>query len=149
MKKLLYSILALASVLTLVACSPDTKSPAKDTVQSAEKTTMLEDSSSTDKGLSSIEDFKTTLEKNGITITETRDKEYTMIQAIDGKAFDLEDGSTVEVYKYENNDTFKKIKTDHTLLDQPVDVYGDYVVWIVNPSEQKDRIVEIFNNSFK
>ena len=99
------------------------------------------------KTATSIDDFKQKLKTNGFTIEREQEKSASLVQAKEGKGFVLSDGSSVEVYQYEsNNPYFSKIKEDKKLLDQPVTIYGNFVVMIVNPTDSKNKILDSFKD---
>lgn len=149
MKKLLTTSAILLSATVLVACS-NNQSATKDsaeqpkTKQSEAKETKASEKPASKKA-KSLDDFKKALEDNGFTIEREQEKSSSLVQAKDGKGFVLPDGSSVEVYQYEeNNPYFATIKKDKKLLDQPVTIYGDFVVMIVNPTDSKDKILDSF-----
>jgi hypothetical protein len=149
MKKLLTTSALLLTAISLVACS-NNQSATKDnsdqpkTEQSEVKETKTSEKTASKKA-TSLDDFKKTLEDNGFTIEREQEKSSSLVQAKDGKGFVLPDGSSVEVYQYEeNNPYFATIKKDKKLLDQPVTIYGDFVVMIVNPTDSKDKILDSF-----
>lgn len=147
MKKLLTTSTPLLTTIFLVACSSN-QSAAKDssdqpkTEQSEAKETKASEKPASKKA-TSLDDFKKALEDNGFTIEREQEKSSSLVQAKDGKGFVLPDGSSVEVYQYEeSNPYFATIKKDKKLLDQPVTIYGDFVVMIVNPTDSKDKILD-------
>ena len=149
MKKLLTTSAILLSATVLAACS-NNQSATKDsaeqpkTKQSEAKETKASEKPASKKA-KSLDDFKKALENNGFTIEREQEKSSSLVQAKDGKGFVLPDGSSVEVYQYEeNNPYFATIKKDKKLLDQPVTIYGDFVVMIVNPTDSKDKILDSF-----
>lgn len=149
MKKLLTTSAILLTAISLVACSSN-QSATKDssdqpkTEQSEVKETKTSEKPASKKA-TSLDDFKKALEDNGFTIEREQEKSSSLVQAKDGKGFVLPDGSSVEVYQYEeNNPYFATIKKDKKLLDQPVTIYGDFVVMIVNPTDSKDKILDSF-----
>lgn len=149
MKKLLTTSALLLTTIFLVACS-NNQSATKDsseqpkTEQSEAKETKSSEKPASKKA-TSLDDFKKALEDNGFTIEREQEKSSSLVQAKDGKGFVLPDGSSVEVYQYEeNNPYFATIKKDKKLLDQPVTIYGDFVVMIVNPTDSKDKILDSF-----
>lgn len=149
MKKLLTTSAILLTATVLVACS-NNQSATKDsaeqpkTEQSEAKETKASEKPASKKS-KSLDDFKKALEDNGFTIEREQEKSSSLVQAKDGKGFVLPDGSSVEVYQYEeNNPYFATIKKDKKLLDQPVTIYGDFVVMIVNPTDSKDKILDSF-----
>lgn len=148
-KTLITSAILLAATFTLAACS-NNQSAAKGsseqpkTEQSEAKETKVSEKPASKKA-KSLDDFKKALEDNGFTIEREQEKSSSLVQAKDGKGFVLPDGSSVEVYQYEeNNPYFATIKKDKKLLDQPVTIYGDFVVMIVNPTDSKDKILDSF-----
>lgn len=144
MKKLLTTSAILLTATVLVACS-NNQSTTKDSSEQpkTEQTKAKEKPAS--KKATSLDDFKKALEDNGFTIEREQEKSSSLVQAKDGKGFVLPDGSSVEVYQYEeNNPYFATIKKDKKLLDQPVTIYGDFVVMIVNPTDSKDKILDSF-----
>lgn len=150
MKKLLTtSAILLTATFALAACSSDksaTKGSSEQpkTEQSEAKETKASEKPASKKA-TSLDDFKKALEDNGFTIEREQEKSSSLVQAKDGKGFVLPDGSSVEVYQYEeNNPYFATIKKDKKLLDQPVTIYGDFVVMIVNQTDSKDKILESF-----
>ncbi|MFS9059010.1 hypothetical protein [Streptococcus infantis] len=150
MKKLLTtSTILLTATFTLVACSSNqstTKGSSEEpkTEQSEVKETKASEKPASKKA-TSLDDFKKALEDNGFTIEREQEKSSSLVQAKNGKGFVLQDGSSVEVYQYEeNNPYFATIKKDKKLLDQPVTIYGDFVVMIVNPTDSKDKILDSF-----
>lgn len=147
MKKLLFttSIMLLSAVI-LIACSNGRTDNASSGATS-EKVTQSSSKSVKKKTATSIDDFKQKLKTNGFTIEREQEKSASLVQAKEGKGFVLSDGSSVEVYQYDSdNDYFKKIQKEKTLLGQPVNIYGNFVVMIVNPTESKDKIIESFNS---
>ncbi|RSI99573.1 relaxase/mobilization nuclease domain-containing protein [Streptococcus mitis] len=149
MKKALITSAILLSATVLVACS-NNQSATKDsaeqpkTEQSEAKETKASEKPASKKA-KSLDDFKKALEDNGFTIEREQEKSSSLVQAKDGKGFVLPDGSSIEVYQYEeNNPYFATIKKDKKLLDQPVTIYGDFVVMIVNPTDSKDKILDSF-----
>lgn len=147
-KTLITSTILLATTFTLAACSSNqstTKGSSEQpkTEQTEAKETKTEKPAS--KKATSLDDFKKALEDNGFTIEHEQEKSFSLVQAQDGKGFTLPDGSSVEVYQYEEgNPYFASIKKDKKLLDQPVTVYGNFVVMIVNPTDSKDKILDSF-----
>ena len=143
MKKLLLTTSVLLTVTILTACSNNetaTKASESKTEQTPQANTQ-----SSKKTATSIDDFKQNLEANGFTIDHEQEKSASLVQAKEGKGFVLSDGSSVEVYQYEsNNPYFAKVKEDQKLLDQPVSIYGNFVVMIVNPTDSKDKILDSF-----
>ena len=149
MKKLITTITILLSATALVACSNNQSATKNSSEQpKTEKSEVKEMKTSekpTSKKATSLDDFKKALEDNGFTIEHEQEKSFSLVQAKDGKGFVLPDGSTVEVYQYEDgNPYFASIKKDKKLLDQPVTIYGNFVVMIVNPTDSKDKILDSF-----
>ena len=149
MKKLLTTITILLSATALVACSNNQSTTKGSSEQpKTEKSEVKEMKTSekhTSKQATSLDDFKKALEDNGFTIEHEQEKSFSLVQAQDGKGFTLPDGSSVEVYQYEkDNPYFASIKKDKKLLDQPVTIYGNFVVMIVNPTDSKDKILDSF-----
>ena len=150
MKKLLTtSTILLAATITLVACSSNQSAAKDSSEQPKTEQSKTEETKASEKPVSkkaiSLDDFKKALEDNGFTIEREQEKSSSLVQAKDGKGFVLTDGSSVEVYQYEeNNPYFATIKKDKKLLDQPVTIYGDFVVMIVNPTDSKDKILDSF-----
>ena len=148
-KTLITSTVLLATAFTLVACSNNQSATKNSSEQpKTEKSEVKEMKTSekpTSKKATSLDDFKKALEDNGFTIESEQEKSFSLVQAKDGKGFVLPDGSSVEVYQYEeSNPYFASIKKDKKLLDQPVTVYGNFVVMIVNPTDSKDKILDSF-----
>ena len=148
-KSLITSTVLLATAFTLVACSNNQSATKNSSEQpKTEKSEVKEMKTSekpTSKKATSLDDFKKALENNGFTIESEQEKSFSLVQAQDGKGFILPDGSSVEVYQYEeSNPYFASIKKDKKLLDQPVTVYGNFVVMIVNPTDSKDKILDSF-----
>ncbi|PMR65772.1 hypothetical protein [Streptococcus intermedius] len=145
MKKLLFTTSILLSAVILTACS-NNETATKSSQAKTERTSQTTAKSSK-KTATSIDDFKQKLKTNGFTIEREQEKSASLVQAKEGKGFVLSDGSSVEVYQYDSdNDYFKKIQKEKTLLGQPVNIYGNFVVMIVNPTESKDKIIESFNS---
>ncbi|MFS9337111.1 hypothetical protein QM361_03560 [Streptococcus intermedius] len=147
MKKLLFTTsIMLLSATILIACSNGRTDNASSGATS-EKVTQSSSKSVKKKTATSIDDFKQKLKTNGFTIEREQEKSASLVQAKEGKGFVLSDGSSVEVYQYDSdNDYFKKIQKEKTLLGQPVNIYGNFVVMIVNPTESKDKIIESFKD---
>ena len=148
-KTLITSTVLLATAFTLVACSNNQSATKNSSEQpKTEKSEVKEMKTSekpTSKKATSLDDFKKALEDNEFTIESEQEKSFSLVQAQDGKGFILPDGSSVEVYQYEeSNPYFASIKKDKKLLDQPVTVYGNFVVMIVNPTDSKDKILDSF-----
>lgn len=149
MKRLLTTSAILLSATVLVACS-NNQSTTKDSLEQPKtEQSKTEETKASEKPASkkatSLDDFKKALEDNGFTIEREQEKSSSLVQAKDGKGFVLPDGSSVEVYQYEeSNPYFATIKKDKKLLDQPVTIYGDFVVMIVNPTDSKDKILDSF-----
>ena len=148
-KSLITSTVLLAAAFTLVACSSNQSATQNSSEQPKTEQSKTEETKITEKPASkkatSLDDFKKALEDNGFTIEHEQEKSFSLVQAQDGKGFTLPDGSSVEVYQYEEkNPYFASIKKDKKLLDQPVTIYGDFVVMIVNPTESKDKILDSF-----
>lgn len=149
MKKLLTTSTLLLTTILLVACSSNQSATKDSSEQPKTEQSKTEETKASDKPASkkatSLDDFKKALEDNGFTIEREQEKSSSLVQAKDGKGFILPDGSSVEVYQYEeNNPYFATIKKDKKLLDQPVTIYGDFVVMIVNPTDSKDKILDSF-----
>lgn len=149
MKKLLTTITILLSATALVACSNNQSTTKGSSEQPKTEQTEVKETKTTEKTASkkatSLDDFKKALEDNGFTIEHEQEKSFSLVQAKDGKGFTLPDGSSVEVYQYEgSNPYFASIKKDKKLLDQPVTIYGNFVVMIVNPTDSKDKILDSF-----
>ena len=150
MKKSLITLtVLLATAFTLAACSNNQSATKHSSEQpKTEKSEVKEMKTSekpTSKKATSLDDFKKALEDNGFTIESEQEKSFSLVQAKDGKGFILPDGSSVEVYQYEDgNPYFASIKKDKKLLDQPVTIYGNFVVMIVNPTDSKDKILDSF-----
>ncbi len=149
MKRLLTTSAILLSATVLVACSNNQSTTKDSSEQPKTEQSKTEETKASDKPVSkkatSLDDFKKALEDNGFTIEREQEKSSSLVQAKDGKGFVLPDGSSVEVYQYEeNNPYFATIKKDKKLLDQPVTIYGDFVVMIVNPTDSKDKILDSF-----
>lgn len=145
MKKLLFTTSILLSAVILTACS-NNETATKSSQAKTERTSQTTAKSSK-KTATSIDDFKQKLKTNGFTIEREQEKSASLVQAKEGKGFVLSDGSSVEVYQYDSdNDYFKKIQKEKTLLGQPVNIYGNFVVMIVNPTESKDKIIESFKD---
>ena len=149
MKKLLTTITILLSAAALVACSNNQSTTKRSSEQPKTEQTEIKETKTTEKPTSkkatSLDDFKKALEDNGFTIEHEQEKSFSLVQAKDGKGFVLPDGSSVEVYQYEeSNPYFASIKKDKKLLDQPVTIYGNFVVMIVNPTDSKDKILDSF-----
>lgn len=147
MKKLLFTTsIMLLSATILIACS-NGRTNNTSSGDTSEKVTQSSSKSVKKKTATSIDDFKQKLKTNGFTIEREQEKSASLVQAKEGKGFVLSDGSSVEVYQYDSdNDYFKKIQKEKTLLGQPVNIYGNFVVMIVNPTESKDKIIESFNS---
>jgi hypothetical protein len=148
-KSLITSTVLLATAFTLVACSNNQSATKNSSEQpKTEKSEVKEMKTSekpTSKKATSLDDFKKALEDNEFTIESEQEKSFSLVQAQDGKGFILPDGSSVEVYQYEeSNPYFASIKKDKKLLDQPVTIYGNFVVMIVNPTDSKDKILDSF-----
>ena len=148
-KTLITSTILLAATFTLAACSSNQSTTKNSSEQpKTEKSEVKEMKTSektTSKKATSLDDFKKALEDNGFTIESEQEKSFSLVQAKDGKGFILPDGSSVEVYQYEeSNPYFASIKKDKKLLDQPVTIYGNFVVMIVNPTDSKDKILDSF-----
>ena len=148
-KTLITSIVLLAATFTLAACSSNQSTAKGSSEQPKTEQTEAKETKTTEKPASkkatSLDDFKKALEDNGFTIEHEQEKSFSLVQAKDGKGFVLPDGSSVEVYQYEeSNPYFASIKKDKKLLDQPVTIYGNFVVMIVNPTDSKDKILESF-----
>ena len=149
MKRLLTTSAILLTTIFLVACSSNQSGTKDNSEQPKTEQSKTEETKASDKPASkkatSLDDFKKALEDNGFTIEREQEKSSSLVQAKDGKGFVLPDGSSVEVYQYEeNNPYFATIKKDKKLLDQPVTIYGDFVVMIVNPTDSKDKILDSF-----
>lgn len=143
-KALITSAILLTATLTLAACSSNQSATKDSSEQSKTEETKASDKPASKKA-TSLDDFKKALEDNGFTIEREQEKSSSLVQAKDGKGFVLPDGSSVEVYQYEeNNPYFATIKKDKKLLDQPVTIYGNFVVMIVNPTDSKDKILDSF-----
>ncbi|HEM2864623.1 TPA: hypothetical protein U2D03_001544 [Streptococcus suis] len=151
MKKVIYSSLLVLSVVTLVACSSpssdnteNTSSASKD----AEKTILQTSSSSSSqpKKISSVEDVKTALEEAGLTVTDVQEKQAAIISAKRGVGYNLDDGSSVEVYEYEQNDTYNSIVSTGELLGMPATVIDNYVVIVVNETTHQAEIDAALNS---
>lgn len=148
-KSLITSTVLLATTFALVACSNNQSATKNSSEQPKTEQSEVKEMKTTEKPASkkatSLDDFKKALEDNGFTIENEQEKSFSLVQAQDGKGFTLPDGSSVEVYQYEkDNPYFASIKKDKKLLDQPVTIYGDFVVMIVNPTESKDKILDSF-----
>ena len=148
-KTLITSTVLLAATFTLVACSSNQSTAKGSSEQPKTEQTEAKETKTTEKPASkkatSLDDFKKALEDNGFTIEHEQEKSFSLVQAKDGKGFVLPDGSSVEVYQYEeSNPYFASIKKDKKLLDQPVTIYGNFVVMIVNPTDSKDKILDSF-----
>lgn len=148
-KSLITSTILLATAFALVACSnnqSDTKNSSEQPkTEQSEVKEMKTTEKTASKKATSLDDFKKALEDNGFTIEHEQEKSFSLVQAKDGKGFVLPDGSSVEVYQYEeSNPYFASIKKDKKLLDQPVTIYGSFVVMIVNPTDSKDKILDSF-----
>ena len=148
-KTLITSIVLLAATFTLAACSSNQSTAKGSSEQPKTEQTEAKETKTTEKPASkkatSLDDFKKALEDNGFTIEHEQEKSFSLVQAKDGKGFVLPDGSSVEVYQYEeSNPYFASIKKDKKLLDQPVTIYGNFVVMIVNPTDSKDKILDSF-----
>lgn len=149
MKRLLTTSAILLSATVLVACSNNQSTTKDSSEQPKTEQSKTEETKASEKPASkkatSLDDFKKALEDNGFTIEREQEKSSSLVQAKDGKGFVLPDGSSVEVYQYEeSNPYFATIKKDKKLLDQPVTIYGDFVVMIVNPTDSKDKILDSF-----
>ena len=145
MKKLLTLSATLLAMLIMIACSNEEKNSEK--TSSEQKTEQSPSTIKKKKSAKSIDDFKQTLIDNNFTIDHEQEKSFSLVQAKNGKAFVLSDGSSVEIYQYDSdNDYFKKIQKEKTLLGQSVNIYGNFVVLITNPTKSKDKIIEIFKN---
>ena len=148
-KSLITSTVLLATAFTLVACSNNQSATKNSSEQPKTEQSKTEETKTTEKPASkkatSYDDFKKALEDNGFTIEHEQEKSFSLVQAKDGKGFVLPDGSSVEVYQYEeSNPYFASIKKDKKLLEQPVTIYGNFVVMIVNPTDSKDKILDSF-----
>lgn len=148
-KTLITSTILLAATFTLAACSSNQSTTKGSSEQPKTEQTEAKETKTTEKPTSkkatSLDDFKKVLEDNGFTIEHEQEKSFSLVQAKDGKGFVLPDGSSVEVYQYEeSNPYFASIKKDKKLLDQPVTIYGNFVVMIVNPTDSKDKILDSF-----
>lgn len=148
-KTLITSIILLATTFTLAACSSNQSATKGSSEQPKTEQSEAKETKTTEKPTSkkatSLDDFKKALEDNGFTIEHEQEKSFSLVQAQDGKGFTLPDGSSVEVYQYEEgNPYFASIKKDKKLLDQPVTIYGKFVVMIVNPTDSKDKILDSF-----
>lgn len=149
MKRLLTTSAILLTAISLAACSSNQSTTKGSSEQPKTEQTEAKEIKTTEKPASkkatSLDDFEKALEDNGFTIEHEQEKSFSLVQAQDGKGFTLPDGSSVEVYQYEEgNPYFASIKKDKKLLDQPVTVYGNFVVMIVNPTDSKDKILDSF-----
>ncbi len=143
------STILLTATIALVACSSSQSATKDSSEQLKTEKSKTEETKTSDKPASkkatSLDDFKKALEDNGFTIEREQEKSSSLVQAKDGKGFVLTDGSSVEVYQYEeSNPYFASIKKDKKLLDQPVTIYGNFVVMIVNPTDSQDKILDSF-----
>ena len=148
-KTLITSTVLLATTFTLAACSNNQSTTQNSSEQPKTEKSEVKEMKTSEKPVSkkatSLDDFKKALEDNGFTIESEQEKSFSLVQAKDGKGFILPDGSSVEVYQYEeSNPYFASIKKDKKLLDQPVTIYGNFVVMIVNPTDSKDKILDSF-----
>ncbi|WOI91363.1 hypothetical protein RYQ61_00425 [Streptococcus intermedius] len=145
MKKLLFTTsIMLLSATILIACS-NGRTDNASSGDTSEKVTQSSSKSVKKKTATNIDDFKQKLKTNGFTIEREQEKSASLVQAKEGKGFVLSDGSSVEVYQYDSdNDYFKKIQKERTLLGQPVNIYGNFVVMIVNPTDSKNKILDSF-----
>lgn len=149
MKRLLTTSAILLTAISLAACSSNQSTTKGSSEQQKTEQTEAKETKTTEKTASkkatSLDDFKKALEDNGFTIEHEQEKSFSLVQAQDGKGFTLPDGSSVEVYQYEEgNPYFASIKKDKKLLDQSVTIYGNFVVMIVNPTDSKDKILDSF-----
>lgn len=134
MKKL--SLLAAILVIfTLLGCSNDRNKETK--VNNEQKT--VKKTTKTKNVPHKLSDFKTALENEGLQVTE-QEKSSAIIQADEGIGYVLDDGSSVEVYKYKNGEMFNEVKKDKELLGNPVKIFGNFVVMIVNETSHQTEI---------
>ncbi|HFU3728923.1 TPA: hypothetical protein ACGO7Y_000608 [Streptococcus suis] len=154
MKKFVYSSFLFLSLATLAACSSSssditktTSSSSSNTEQSTSQTSSSSSSQQKTK-ITSVEDVKTALEEAGLTVTDTQEKQASIISAKTGVGYNLDDGSSVEVYEYEQNDTYNSIVSTGELLGMPATVIDNYVVIVVNETTHQTEI-DIALNALK
>ncbi|HFI0263825.1 TPA: hypothetical protein ACGOU9_000213 [Streptococcus suis] len=154
MKKFVYSSFLFLSLATLAACSSSssditktTSSSSSNTEQSTSQTSSSSSSQQKTK-ITSVEDVKTALEEAGLTVTDTQEKQASIISAKTCVGYNLDDGSSVEVYEYEQNDTYNSIVSTGELLGMPATVIDNYVVIVVNETTHQTEI-DIALNSLK
>lgn len=133
MRELALKGLVLLSLTVLTACS----SPLEEQVATSSNSTSEQ---VTKKKPVSLEDFKNAFENAGLTITEEQEKESAIIQASSGIGYVLDDGSSVEVYEFEENEMFKSIKNNKELLGMPATIKGKFVVIVVNETTHQAEI---------
>lgn len=137
MRELALKGLVLLSLTVLTAC---TSSPQEQVTVSSNNTSEQATKKVTKKNPASLEDFKNAFENAGLTITEEQEKESAIIQASSGIGYVLDDGSSVEVYEFEENEMFKSIKNNKELLGMPATIKGRFVVIVVNETTHQAEI---------
>lgn len=117
-KTLITSTILLAATFILAACSSNQSATKNSSEQPKTEQSEVKETKTTEKPASkkatSLDDFKKALEDNGFTIENEQEKSFSLVQAQDGKGFTLPDGSSVEVYQYEESNPYfasiRKIK---------------------------------------
>lgn len=135
MKKVTLATTMLLAAIALGACSSKTNESSSTSSQ------MASSSKEASVALSSVNDLQSALENQGLKIIEVVDKEYAIIQAVDGKGYVLDDGSSVEIYEYKtDSEMFESVKADGELLGMKATIIENFVIITVNETSHQEEI---------
>lgn len=135
MKKVTLATTMLLAAIALGACSSKTNESSSTSSQ------MASSSKEASVALSSVNDLQSALENQGLKIIEVVDKEHAIIQAIDGKGYVLDDGSSVEIYEYKtDSEMFESVKADGELLGMKATIIENFVIITVNETSHQEEI---------
>lgn len=146
-KKLIASVLALFTIISLVGCGNSQTTANAD----AKEPTKQE----SNKNVNPLDGLKQEFVKAGFTVGDNKELAYSMLGATNGYKFDL-NGSPIEIYYYDSKnlkeddkkfyEQAKKGKIDMSGINVPVVFKNDLMIVRADEHKDKDKILEVFNN---
>ncbi|NRT88091.1 hypothetical protein [Clostridium beijerinckii] len=146
-KKLITSVLALLTIISLVGCGNSQSTASADT-----KETVKQESN---KNVNPLDGLKQEFVKAGFTVGDNKELAYSMLGATNGYKFDL-NGSPIEIYYYDSKnlkedekkfyEQAKKGKINMNGINVPVVFKNDLMIVRADEHKDKDKILEAFNS---
>lgn len=146
-KKLIASVLALFTIISLVGCGSTQTTASADT-----KETVRQESN---KNVNPLDGLKQEFVKAGFTVGNNKELAYSMLGAANGYKFDL-NGSPIEIYYYDSKnlkeddkkfyEQAKNGKIDMSGINVPVVFKNDLMIVRADEHKDKDKVLEVFNN---